>query len=417
MTHLGDRIAAFVDGQLPADERRSAESHVAVCEQCRRKVREQRLLKSRMNSLGDVEAPQHLLASLSDVERLATSDVDHPGRFRRHLRSTPLRALVAVTGASVTVTAFAYGIGGPERDETSEVTPAVGRFTAQFEQADPATVDHEATHGSGATQVTDVGVSPLTPDVSRPADADDEEAIEVLRTVGVPPEYLKQLVRTYQVWLGSVGAVSGRPAVEVRVGRGDQTITSFWIDSLSYRLLRRIDFGSDGSVSASYDYSVGDAPGPHAAGPAAGESRISADTLRALTNSGWSCHDKLGDGLARVQSHWVDIGSEHIVRLTYTDGLSRLSLYEQRGALDASGLDGFEPRYAGGDSVWIRDGDPSVAVWATDGVVYTAITDAGANRLWNAVGDLPHESPDRETGSMDRISTGLSRMGSWMSPA
>lgn len=430
MTHLGDRIAAFVDGQLPADERRIAEEHVFSCDECLRKVREQRLLKSRMTSLGAVEAPEHLMASLSDLERLASaSDPRHhePGRLTRCLRSTPVRMLVAVTGASVTVTALAYGVGGPHRPADPEVRPAVEQFTAQFQRSAPTRRAGEATPedllAPTTETVTTSGIEPLTLDSRRVVGGDDDAAVGLLRDAAGRSTYLDQLLRNYRVTTGSSESVAGRTAVEVRVSRGGGLVASFWVDPVGDHLLRRVRYAGDGSVADTRNYYAASEPDAVAASGAGArstaegrEAQIAAETLDALDASGWPCRRTLARDLARVQGHWVDVGNAHVVRLTYTDGLARLSLYEQRGRLDVSGLDGFAPYRLDGSTVWVHDGDDSrVAVWSAHGVVYTAVTDANAQRLRQVVAELPHD-PATDDGSVDRVVTGLQRMGSWLGP-
>lgn len=421
MTHLGDRIAAFVDGQLPDDERRVAEHHVAECDECRHKVREQRLLKSRMTSLGAVEAPEHLLDSLRGVERLAPDPPAEPGWLGRCLRSTSVRVLVAVTGASVTVTALAYGVGGPRHPEEPEVTPAVEQFAAQFEETAPVSRSGDADDvlAPTAETVAASGAEPLTLEPQRVVGADDPYAVGLLREAAGSSPYLEQLVRNYRITIGDTENVGGRSAVEVRAVRAGTVVAGFWVDPLDDAVLRRVLYDEDGAVVDSRDYETsGDSQSAGATGgeSAGDDTQIAAETLDALTDSGWPCHELLARDLARVRGHWVDVGDEHAVHLTYTDGLARLSLYEQRGRLDASGLEGFEPHRVDGSTVWLRDGRPRVAVWSARGVVYTAVTDADAHRLRQVVAELPQDGAG-DTGPMQRVETGLRRMGSWLPAA
>jgi hypothetical protein len=46
--HLGDRMAAFVDGELPHEARERVQSHLASCAACLARVEEERRLKSRL---------------------------------------------------------------------------------------------------------------------------------------------------------------------------------------------------------------------------------------------------------------------------------------------------------------------------------------------------------------------------------
>ncbi len=51
MTHLGDRAAAFVDGQLSPESAERATAHLAACRPCRDLVELERLTKARLSAL------------------------------------------------------------------------------------------------------------------------------------------------------------------------------------------------------------------------------------------------------------------------------------------------------------------------------------------------------------------------------
>ncbi len=51
MTHLGDRAAAFVDGQLTPESAERATAHLAACRPCRDLVELERLTKARLSAL------------------------------------------------------------------------------------------------------------------------------------------------------------------------------------------------------------------------------------------------------------------------------------------------------------------------------------------------------------------------------
>lgn len=130
-----------------------------------------------------------------------------------------------------------------------------------------------------------------------------------------------------------------------------------------------------------------------------------------LTANGWPCHGRLGADLDRVEGRLQDEGS---VSLTYTDGVHRLELHEENGALDHDGLTGFRPWTVGDRTVSLREQDGTrIVTWDADGVVYTVVTDAGDDRLLPALADLP--SPERDRGITDRVGDGLARMAAWIS--
>lgn len=122
MAHLGDDVAAFVDGQLSPASMRAVELHLEDCEACRQAVRQQRLLKSRMRDVGHPEPPAHLVASLSSVPH------ESPGRSAWWSR---LGVGFVLLGASMAVVAVAYVVG-PVEDSTDEVTPPFDEFAAEY---------------------------------------------------------------------------------------------------------------------------------------------------------------------------------------------------------------------------------------------------------------------------------------------
>jgi anti-sigma factor RsiW len=125
VAHLGDDVAAFVDGQLSPDATRAVESHLEDCERCRQAVRQQRLLKSRMRAAGNLQPPPGLVASLSTLSQAPP---------RPHSWWSRLGVGFVLLGASMAVVAVAYAVGpaGPTADE---VEPPFDRFAAEFTAA------------------------------------------------------------------------------------------------------------------------------------------------------------------------------------------------------------------------------------------------------------------------------------------
>lgn len=132
-----------------------------------------------------------------------------------------------------------------------------------------------------------------------------------------------------------------------------------------------------------------------------------------LDSSGWPCHQTLGEDLHRVSAEFT--GNDDVISLSYSDGQSRLNLFEENGILDHSALEGFEPERMDDSQVWVRDGSPMIVTWDDDGTVFTIVSDVGRDRIAQAVADLPSGSHER--GARDRVGDGLSRMSSWMSAA
>lgn len=150
----------------------------------------------------------------------------------------------------------------------------------------------------------------------------------------------------------------------------------------------------------------------HGTGPSSGADVMTAAVMADLTANGWPCHGRLGSDLERVEGRLQEEGS---VSLTYTDGVRRLHLHEQNGALDTDGLSGFERHRLDGRPVWVRQTpDERIVTWDAAGVVYTVVTDLDDDdRLVRALRDLP--APEEQPGLRERLGEGLSRVSAWIS--
>lgn len=137
--HLGDDVAAYVDGQLSASAMQAASTHLASCEACERAVRQQRLLKSRMSTVEAPEPPAALLASLAG---LALAPPPREPWLARFGRMVPVRVGVMLVGASLAVVAAAYAVGGSQSRVGDEVAPSYDGYVADFDG--PTTVQADA---------------------------------------------------------------------------------------------------------------------------------------------------------------------------------------------------------------------------------------------------------------------------------
>jgi hypothetical protein len=132
-----------------------------------------------------------------------------------------------------------------------------------------------------------------------------------------------------------------------------------------------------------------------------------------LNDFGWPCHDTLAGDLHRVSGAYT--GDGDTIALEYTDGRSRLNLFEQTGVLDPSTLDGFRSEKIAGSRVWVRPGSPTVVTWDDDWTVFTIVTDVDRSRLEQAVAQLP--TGRYEPSAAERVGHGLGRMSSWIGAA
>jgi anti-sigma factor RsiW len=74
MTHLGQRLSALIDGELDGSERERVLVHMARCGSCRDEVASLRMLKRRMNALGEAAAGAGLTGRLMSLSELMGLD-------------------------------------------------------------------------------------------------------------------------------------------------------------------------------------------------------------------------------------------------------------------------------------------------------------------------------------------------------
>ena len=125
--HLGNRVSALLDGQLPPEEAERAWAHVHVCHFCRDAVEREGWVKTRLARLssGPHAASDHLKGSLLGGHSLAIAPAHH---------DRPRRAAMVLLGGSAASVAVlgvvALGLGGPNAPAPArDVPPAnIGGF-------------------------------------------------------------------------------------------------------------------------------------------------------------------------------------------------------------------------------------------------------------------------------------------------
>ena len=98
--------------------------------------------------------------------------------------------------------------------------------------------------------------------------------------------------------------------------------------------------------------------------------------------------------------------------LGYSDGLSVISVFEQRGQLPAS-LAGWRKTTVAGHPIFVAEPDQRSLTWSGRGMVYTVVADAPTQTVDAVVGALPHDKPP---GFWNRMTRGMIRLASWVNP-
>ena len=127
----------------------------------------------------------------------------------------------------------------------------------------------------------------------------------------------------------------------------------------------------------------------------------------------WKLKSRIGTGYHLVGAYKAD----GVVQQFFSDGLHGLSVFEQRGHLKnaqtgLTGATGSGRRVEIAGRTMLAYSAPvgEAVVWESDGVVYTAVTDAPWIDLADAVRDLPHADPP---GRLRRVAQTVVALFRW----
>jgi negative regulator of sigma E activity/anti-sigma factor RsiW len=231
----------------------------------------------------------------------------------------------------------------------------------------------------------------------------------------VDDELLGLLERNYRLSGTRGTAVAGRSATLVTATRnGSQTVGArWWIDDATGIVLWQETYDKSGSVDLSFGFtsvsvrskdSILEHLPPRLAVPRPTTS-LTLSSASDLNASGWACPPRLaGMSLVRLRSDRA--GNPETVNLVYSDGLTTVSVFEQRGRLASA------PKGSQWDATLgahVRRGASGVASWQSGDVVYTVVTDGTAAVLTDAVASLPHARTATPT-TLGRIKAGWARI-------
>jgi sigma-E factor negative regulatory protein RseB len=238
------------------------------------------------------------------------------------------------------------------------------------------------------------------------------------------------LARNYAVARGPVERVAGRPAVVVEARRADGTVAArLWLDRSTGLVLRREVYDAAGRTVQSAGFLRlaldGDRPaldGDRLADSAGGSTEAASWTesvdpaaLRSWRERGWACPEALPDGLTLVGARRGQADGVDVLQLFYSDGLTTLSLFQQRGRLDPDSLAGFRSADIAGVGAWTRPGAPAQVVWQAGDSVLTVVADAPSDLVASVVAALPGAAAT-PNGLMDRIARGWTRVVDAVTP-
>lgn len=231
---------------------------------------------------------------------------------------------------------------------------------------------------------------------------------------------LQLLIDNYALRVVGPDRVAGRSVVVVSASHADVATARFWVDRATGLLLRREVYEPDGSLAGASVFvdvrieprGVLDRLPPTLPQPLPDAMSVTARAQ--LTSAGWTCLSRLPGGFALTDVRRM-AGRPPAVHSAYSDGLSTVSVFQQRGTLDTAALDAFDRVSIDGASVYLRLGLPTYLTWEHQGIVYTAVTDVPATYVRQVVLSYPHGEPDG-LGFWERLWRGIGRLLGWVAP-
>jgi sigma-E factor negative regulatory protein RseB len=237
-------------------------------------------------------------------------------------------------------------------------------------------------------------------------------------SVALSRRQLTLLQSSYVLDYTGPGVAGGRAAELVTVDRPDGTVAAkYWLDDQTLLPLRRQLFDdhtklvSDISV-AGLQTGKGALTGMPASGSQSWPSQLNGAALAALRAAGWPLPAQLPGGMMLFAASSTGSATAKVVAVSYSDGLSVISLFVQRGSL-SSRLPGWRRVSMGGHAAYAVDPDDQTIAWSGDGYVFTLLADAPATAVDQAIAALP---PGGEPGFWGRMARGFERLASWANP-
>jgi sigma-E factor negative regulatory protein RseB len=229
---------------------------------------------------------------------------------------------------------------------------------------------------------------------------------------------LAQLRSGYVLRYAGHGSADGRAAEVVTVERPNGSLAGrFWLDGRTKLPLRRQLFDDRERLVSDISLSelrtgltaLSSVPG---VGTQPWGQQLTMSGIGALRAQGWPLPAELPGGMVLFAASQSATSAGRVIGASYSDGLSVISLFVQRGQLPAQ-LPGWQRIAIAGHNAYSIDPDDQTLAWSGDGYVFTLLADAPAASVDQAIAALPQGS---EPGFWGRLGRGFRRLASLANP-
>ena len=273
--------------------------------------------------------------------------------------------------------------------------------------------------GPTVTQTSDAGMlTSSQPYVSYDADNRSPEGV-----FGVTKTLVALLGKHYVAAYQGTGVALGRPALVVELHRADGSLAArFWLDRQTMVPLRRDVYdtsarlvGEDAFVQVQFGALTAAPTGASVASAGAparsawSKVTVPASLLAEVNGHGWRLPAALPGGLSLYAAARGKTSAGEVADLGYSDGLSVVSLFVQRGTL-AQRPAGWQQVSMPGHQVYVAGHS---IIWAGGGFVYTMLADAPPRVVTQVVTSLPQNTAP---GFFNRIMRGFHRLAAVADP-
>lgn len=250
----------------------------------------------------------------------------------------------------------------------------------------------------------------------QPETAYDNEGRAPEGVFGVTATLVGLLGQNYVPMYLGTSSLDGRPALVVGVERADgSTAARFWLDGRTMLPLRRDVYDTSARVVSDDRFTsvrfgqIGLPKVTTGPGTTWTAAPSPASLLSQLNGAGCLIPRTLPGGLSLYSAARAETSAGPVTDLGFSDGLSIVSLFVERGTLPAT-LAGWQREQISGRTVYVAQHEVTMS---NRGFVYTLVTDAPPQTVDAVVGALPaNEAP----GILGRLGRGLSRLGSDLDP-